>query len=106
MCSCVEIKAAICTVGEHFVDAFALEALIHPHVVPAAVKQVLRFLACPELRFQRGRVAACVVGMLTQFTSDFPSFFQIFRKVRSDIFHTVFISSFAGAFTVAEGRQL
>ena len=99
-------KGSYLTVGEHFVDAFALEALIHPHVVPAAVKQVLRFLAVQSFDFNETGVAACVVGMLTQFTSDFPSFFQIFRKVRSDIFHTVFISSFAGAFTVAEGRPV
>ena len=99
-------KGSYLTVGEHFVDAFALEALIHPHVVPAAVKQVLRFLAVQSFDFNEAGVAACVVGMLTQFTSDFPSFFQIFRKVRSDIFHTVFISSFAGAFTVAEGRPV
>ena len=93
-------------VGKHDVDALALEARVHPVVIPPGIEQVTGCLAFHALDLDEAGVAARVVGMFTQFPSDFPSFFEILRNVRADILHAFLIRSLAGTFTVAERRPV
>lgn len=59
-------------VGKHDVDALALEARVHPVVIPPGIEQVTGCLAFHALDLDEAGVAARVVGMDAVFLGDGP----------------------------------
>ena len=71
-------------VGQHGVDAFALEAFIHPGIIPAAVEEIFGGLSFEVLDFDQAGVASCVVRIDTVFSGNGPGFIDpVEQKVRS-----------------------
>ena len=90
-------------VGEHVVYAFALEAFLHPVVVPAAVEQILGLGAVHGLDFHEAGKSARVVGVHGVFLGDGPGFVELpLLKVGLDLGHAFVIGALAYALAVAE----
>ena len=67
-------------VGKHDVDALALEARVHPVVIPPGIEQVTGCLAFHALDLDEAGVAARVVGMDAVFLGDGPRLVDLVRQ--------------------------
>ena len=67
-------------VGKHNVDALALEARVHPVVIPPGIEQVTGCLAFHALDLDEAGVAARVVGMDAVFLGDGPRLVDLVRQ--------------------------
>ena len=93
-------------VGKHDVDALALEARVHPVVIPPGIEQVTGCLAFHALDLDEAGVAARVVGMDAVFLGDGPRRVDLVRHEVLDPLEALLERPLAHALAVAEGRPV